>query len=104
MALIQKTELIVNQRFDQKTCRHFLNEKVVVLHCHHFASLYTQLADDCGMLDGRQLLAEVAEDNFYEIFKSYFCEHSLQKNTVWDFTSSADSPRLMQTWQKKFDP
>jgi len=77
MAVSRKTELIIDHRFDRKTCRHTLNGKVVVLHCHHYASLYSQLADDCGLLDARKLLAEVTEDTFHEILSDYFRQHEI---------------------------
>jgi hypothetical protein len=48
-----------------------------VLHCHHFATLTTQLANDCGLLDGKKLLAECAEDTFYSLLISYYAEHAV---------------------------
>jgi hypothetical protein len=78
MALIKKTELILDQKFNPQTCRHTLNDQVMVLHCHHYATLYSQLADDCSMLDGKALLAQCAEDTFCETFASYFREHGIE--------------------------
>ncbi len=72
MVQFKQTEILLDHRFDPKTCRHSLNDKVHVLHCHHYATLYSRLADDCGMLDGKQLLAEVAEDTFFDFFTNYF--------------------------------
>jgi DNA-binding response OmpR family regulator len=34
-----------------------------VLHCHHYPTLYTQLAEDCGMLDGFGFLEELKQDS-----------------------------------------
>jgi hypothetical protein len=54
-----------------------MNGQVSVLHCHHYATLYSQLADDCGMLDGKKLLAECTEDTFYHTLTSYYAEHGI---------------------------
>jgi len=72
MAQFKKTELQIDHRFDPKSCRHTLNGVNVALHCHHFTSLYTQLADDCSMFNAKKLLAEATEDAFYEMMKNYF--------------------------------
>ncbi len=77
MAIPRKLEL--EHRFDPRTCRHTLNGTTVVLHCHHYASLYSQLADDVGMLDGRRLLAEVAEDAFGALLAGYYAAHGLAR-------------------------
>jgi len=63
--------------FEPRTCRHLVDGRTYVMHCHHYATLYTQLAEDCGMLDGKKLLAEVAEDTFYEVLLAYFRKHQL---------------------------
>lgn len=77
MTIFKKNDLVLDHQFDSKTCRHTVNGEVNVLHCHHYATLYTRLADDCGMLDGKKLLAEVAEDTFYEILANYFRENAI---------------------------
>jgi len=77
MAVMKKTEIELDHRFDPRTCRHTMNGQVSVLHCHHYATLYTQLAEDCGMLDGRKLLTDVAEDAFREVLSSYYSTHGL---------------------------
>ena len=77
MPLIKKTELALDQQFQPQTCRHTVNGQVMVLHCHHYAALYSQLADDCGMLDGKALLAECAEDTFYESLAAYYRERQV---------------------------
>jgi len=53
--------------FDPRRCRHLLEGRVSVLHCHHYSTLYTQLADDCSLLDARSLLARVAADTFHGV-------------------------------------
>lgn len=77
MAVNKKTELIVERRFDPKSYRHSVNGKTHVLHCHHYSTLYAQLAEDCGMLDGRKLLREVAEDSFHEVLRDYYAARAV---------------------------
>ncbi len=77
MAETKKLEIVLDQKFEPRTCRHYLNGAPHVLHCHHFATLYTQLAEDCGMLDGKKLLAEVAEDSFRKVLSDYYDVHDI---------------------------
>lgn len=63
--------------FEPRSCRHLLDGQTYVMHCHHYAALYTQLAEDCGMLDGKQLLAGAAEDVFYDVLTGHFRKHGL---------------------------
>lgn len=65
----------IDPKFEPRTCRHLVDGRTYVLHCHHYATLYTQLAEDCGMLDGKKLLAETTEDTFYEILRDFFAAH-----------------------------
>ncbi len=53
--------------FDPRRCRHLVEGRTSVLHCHHYSTLYTQLADDCTLLDARALLARVAAEAFFEV-------------------------------------
>jgi len=77
MSIRKKTELILDHTFDLRTCRHYINGQVSVLHCHHYATLYSQLAEDCGFLDAKKLLAEVAEDTFFDALSSYYAENQI---------------------------
>ncbi len=63
--------------FDPRRCRHSIEGRVTVLHCHHYATLYTQLADDCSLLDARKLLASVAADTFYQVLKDIQARRSI---------------------------
>lgn len=72
MAIEKKTELEIDHKFDSLRSRHILNGFCTVLHCHHYATLYTQLADDAKDFNGEQLLKEAAEDTFYEVLDAYF--------------------------------
>lgn len=73
----QATDLALQHRFDAENCRHRVNDRVVVMHCHHYATLYCQLANDCGMLDGKALLAECAEDTFHDVLKLYCAQNGI---------------------------
>lgn len=53
--------------FEPRRCRHLLEGRTSVMHCHHYSTLYTQLADDCTLLDARALLARVAADTFFDL-------------------------------------
>ena len=72
MAIFTKTELELDHYFDPKSTKHYLNGELAVLHCHHYASLYTQLADDVEFVDGKALLADVSEDCFYKVLNNYY--------------------------------
>lgn len=72
MAIEKKIELEIDHKFDRQRNRHYLNGFCTVLHCHHFATLYTQLADDAKDFDGERLLKNAAEDTFYEVLSGYF--------------------------------
>lgn len=76
MAEFKKTTFVLNHKFDPVRNRHYLNGMVSVLHCHHYSTLYTQLALDAKETD---LLACVSEETFYKVLKNYF-----QDNHVTD--------------------
>ena len=68
---------ILQTIFDNDRCRHIADNQTLVLHCHHFASLTTQLANDCSLLDAKQLLVECAEDAFYTVLAEYYCKNNV---------------------------
>jgi hypothetical protein len=74
MATSTKNTLIFDHVFDKKTKRHYLNGHLSVFHCHHYSSLYSQLALDA---QETELLAESSEEAFYEILAGYFDKHNL---------------------------
>jgi hypothetical protein len=78
MAVFTNTELKLDHKFDPVRSRHFLNGAVSVLHCHHFTTLYCQLADDAEIVDGKALLANAAEETFAPILRQYFQEHGIE--------------------------
>jgi hypothetical protein len=67
-----KPEVKLDHYFDAKRNRHYLNGILSVLHCHHYATLYTQLAIDSGETE---LLKESARDAFREVLDKYFQDH-----------------------------
>ena len=70
-------KLILPTTFDKDRCRHIGDGETLVLHCHHFASLTTQLANDCTLLDGKKLLAECSEDTFYKVLTDYYRDNGV---------------------------
>ena len=88
MTVFKKTELEFEHSFDPMRKRHFINGVCVVLHCHHYATLYTQLADDAKDFEGERLLRETAEDTFYAILRDYFKNKNI--NSVKDRISLAE--------------
>jgi hypothetical protein len=75
MAIQKKTVLTINHRFDPRSCRHEMSGAAYVLHCHHYTSLYCQLADDAEMFDGKALLRKAAALAFYDELVRIFDEH-----------------------------
>jgi hypothetical protein len=75
MATEQLLEWMIDHQFDRRTCRHTINGFDAVLHCHHYATLYCQLADDAEQFQGRDLLRRSAELAFRDVLSSYFAAH-----------------------------
>ena len=78
MVNFKTTELELKHVFDRKHCRHYLNGFSSVLHCHHYATLYTQLGEDCEFIDGLNLLSECSEDCFFEILSKYYEDNNIK--------------------------
>ncbi len=77
MTVMVNTELKLKHEFDPVRTRHYMNGVLSVLHCHHFMTLYCQLADDAEIVDGKKLLFDSAEEAFYPIFTDYFAQYDL---------------------------
>jgi hypothetical protein len=71
----QSTQLNLAHEFDSDRMRHYLNGQLSVLHCHHYATLYTQLAMDAKET---ALLADVAEETFGEVLSHYYLMNGIQ--------------------------
>lgn len=63
--------------FDDKTYRHALNGHESVLHCHHYMSLTTKLAEDFDDVGGTRILKETAEDSIRPMLDSYFKDNNV---------------------------
>ncbi|MBN1908609.1 MAG: hypothetical protein JW818_02625 [Pirellulales bacterium] len=81
MATEQLTAWVIDHKFDRETCRHSMNGFDAVLHCHHYASLYCQLADDAEQFNGRDLLKRSSELSFLNVLSNYFAEHEISDLT-----------------------
>ncbi|MBU0990959.1 MAG: hypothetical protein KJ737_00580 [Proteobacteria bacterium] len=71
-------EFELDKTFDPVRCRHYLNGVCTVLHCHHYATLYTQLADDAVDFNGKELLKKAAEDSFYAVLNDYYSQNGIE--------------------------
>jgi len=67
-------ELKLNRSFNPERKRHYLNGELTVLHCHHYSTLYTQLALDAKETE---LLKSVSEESFHKVLITYFEENNL---------------------------
>ena len=71
-------DLQMERRFDPTRYRHYLNDHLTVLHCHHYATLFTQLALDAkDIVDGTEVLKQTAEDVFHGVLSDYFKKHGI---------------------------
>jgi len=75
MAVLKKTTLELDHKFDTKSSRHYLNGYVTVFHCHHYSCLYTQLAIDARETE---LLMKVSEETFHRVLSDYLCKHNVK--------------------------
>ena len=71
-------ELKLEHEFDPKRKRHYLNKFLNVVHCHHYATLFTQLALDAReIVDGTQILKESSEVVFFEVLSDYYKKNGI---------------------------
>ena len=72
----------LEHKFDPIKYRHYLNNNLTVLHCHHYATLFTQLAIDAkDIVDGTRILIETAEDVFYKLLSDYYVMYNCTEVT-----------------------
>jgi predicted hydrocarbon binding protein len=76
------------QVFDDERMRHYNNDELSVMHCHHYSTLFSQLADDAKLLKGPKLLFEAAEESFYPVLAKYFNENNI--DSIEDRASIAE--------------
>jgi len=79
MTIEKRTEFEIDHLFDPVGNRHYLNGVCSVLHCHHYATLYTQLAIDATDFQGIRHLLEVSEDTFHDVLDQYFRKNEVVK-------------------------
>ncbi|MDX9858070.1 MAG: hypothetical protein RBT76_09780 [candidate division Zixibacteria bacterium] len=63
--------------FDPSARRHLVCEQPTVIHCHHYATLFTQMATDAEHLGGPVHLIDAAAEALYPILKRYMVLHKL---------------------------
>ncbi len=83
-------ECVFNQRFDNEKMLQYVNNDISVLHCHHYAGLFTKLALTMKKLDGPRLLFESMEESAYLILKKYYISHGV--------SATADKARIAQDY------
>ena len=66
------------QEFDAKKKYQYVNNEPSVLHCHHYATLFTRLALDTKMMGGPKLLAQSMEESSYLLLKKYFIAEKIK--------------------------
>lgn len=65
------------QRFDRRRMFQYVNDEPSVLHCHHYATLFTRVALGQREHDGPKLLADAAEEAFFLVLTKYFIKNSV---------------------------
>ncbi len=68
---------VPDETFDNQRMRHYLDGELVVMHCHHYSSLFTQLASDAAGFNGPTLLTEASAESMWPMLKSYYQKHSI---------------------------
>ncbi|MCW1299612.1 MAG: 4-vinyl reductase [Candidatus Parvarchaeum sp.] len=73
-------KLIFERKFDSDRKRHYVNDNLVVLHCHHYSTLFSQLALDAKeLVNGTKILFETMEDITFEMLSNYFAKHGIKE-------------------------
>ncbi|MCP4547866.1 MAG: hypothetical protein GY835_15495 [bacterium] len=76
-----QVEFQPERSFDDQKMRHYLEGQVSVLHCHHYATLFTQLACDAESMDGIRHLTEATTEALQPVLSGYY-----KKNAVNDIS------------------
>lgn len=73
------TKLIIDRKFDSNRKRHYFNDNLVVLHCHHYSTLFSQLALDASdLVNSIEILYQTIEDITFEMLSNYFTKHGIK--------------------------
>ena len=84
------TECKFEQAFDEERYLQYVNGEAAVMHCHHYATIFTKLALDTANLGGPQNLFDAMEETAYLTLHRYF--------TVEGITSSENRISLAQQY------
>mgnify|MGYP001766230019 CR=1 FL=1 len=76
------------QSFDRTRMRRLMEGQTAVLHCHHYATLFTQLALDAEQFNGPALLARAAAEAFGGQLRDYLSTHGITE--PWDRIAIAE--------------
>lgn len=79
MSKLINVNLKVKHTFDPIRFRHYLNGDLSVMHCHHYSTLYTQLAEDADFFNGKKILFDVSEETFYRVLLKYFEKNGISE-------------------------
>lgn len=72
-------EINRQHKFDKTSCRHSLMGFQTVLHCHHYLTLTTQMAEDSEeMVGGVSILISTMEETIYKVLKKYFLDNKIK--------------------------
>lgn len=82
------TDLKVQAKFDPEKCRQYLNDELTVFHCHHYTTLFSQLADDAKIFKGSKLLRNAASESMFSPMQKYCSQNSI--TSVEDKVSIAE--------------
>jgi hypothetical protein len=69
--------LKINHEFDKNTFRHSINGHNFVMHCHHYMTLASKIAETFADVGAGQVLQEASEDSIRPVLDSYFAEHGI---------------------------
>ena len=85
-------DIIFEQRFDAKRMLQYVNDEPSVLHCHHYAVLFSKLAIEQADIDGPKLLRDAMEETFFLVFKKYYIKNNI--------TSRHDKIRIAEEYSR----
>jgi hypothetical protein len=70
-----------NQEFDTNHMYQYVNNEISVMHCHHYATLFTRLAIDMDRIGGTRFLTEAMEESSYLTLHRAFLTQNLTSKT-----------------------
>jgi len=71
-SLAMDVQLKLEEHFDPERKRHYTNGHQTVYHCHHYSTLYTQLAVELEGEGAVDIMLSVADESFGGWLKDYF--------------------------------